>query len=188
VQVVAQPDRCAHRRGRQIESEHPSDREVRVRASSRKHDACAEHVHEQGSEQNGLDRHVRELKRLTRDVHQVANGEHDDVIEVAEQSTRSGEGNEGRDRSDDGGHERASSGSSWNLSIPTFPPLVSSSVCRPVSAKNTSSREGWWSATSSTVIPALSRARTTVVANPSPLRTGALSRRPSWLAWTTPAT
>ena len=38
--------------------------------------------------------------------------------------------------------------------------------------------------TSSTVIPAASRARTTVLARPPPLRTGARSRRPSWLKWT----
>ena len=37
-------------------------------------------------------------------------------------------------------------------------------------------------------MPASSSARTTVVANPSPLATGARRRRPSWLTWTAPAT
>ena len=58
----------------------------------------------------------------------------------------------------------------------------------PVRAKNTSSSEGWWTSTSSTVTPASSSARTTVVASPAALRTGARSRRPSWLTWTRPAT
>src|SRR4029453_2079196 len=64
----------------------------------------------------------------------------------------------------------------------------SGSASRPVSAKKTSSREGWWTCTSSTAIPASSSARTIRVARPTGFGTDARIWRPSRLTWTDPST
>ena len=67
-------------------------------------------------------------------------------------------------------------------------PPSSLSAVRPVSTKNTSSSEGWRTSTSSTETPAASRARTTNVARPPRLETGAVTRLPPSLARGGPST
>ena len=61
-------------------------------------------------------------------------------------------------------------------------------MCPPVREKKTSSSDGWRTSMLSTSTPAASSARTTEVAIPGVASTAALSRRPSSLTWTRPAT
>ena len=86
VEVGAEPDRGAHRRGGEVQREQAGDREVRVAAAAGQDDAGAEHVDEQQREQHRLDGDVGELQRLARDVHEVAAGEHDDVADLAREA------------------------------------------------------------------------------------------------------
>src|SRR6185312_8475854 len=157
----AEDDGRPHRRRRQIERQQAGDGVVGVAAAVREHDARAEHVHEERGEEDGLDGHVGELERLTGDVDEVAPGEDGDVAQAAHEWITS----------------RAAPGEA----------AAAASTAWPVRAKKTSSREGWCTWTSSTVTPAPSRARTTWVARPAPVRTGARRRRPSWLACTAPS-
>ena len=81
VEVGAQSDRRAHRRGGEVEGQQAGDGEVGVGAAAGERHAGAEHVDEQQGEQHRLDGDVGELQRLAGDVDEVAPGEGDDVAE-----------------------------------------------------------------------------------------------------------
>ena len=88
VEVGAQPDRGAHRRGGEVQREQAGDGEVGIAAAAGQDDPGAEHVDEQQREQHRLDGDVGELQRLARDVHEVAAGEHDDIGEPLSEAAR----------------------------------------------------------------------------------------------------
>ena len=110
VEVGAQPDRGAHRRGGEVQREQAGDGEVGVAAAAGQDDPGAEHVDEQQREQHRLDGDVGELQRLARDVHEVAAGEHEDIGEPPREAVRSRRPQDrggGRERGER--HDRATS-------------------------------------------------------------------------------
>ena len=170
VEVGAQPHRRAHGRGRQVEGEEAGDGEVGVAAAAGEDDPGAEHVDEQQGEQHRLDGHVGELQRLPGDVDEVPAGEHQHVAQPRGRGRPGARGRRPWRAAGEGGRRHRSH--PLGVGVGSTSLSSSSSVGWPVRAKNTSSSEGWWTSTSSTAMPAASRARTTVVARPEPLRTG----------------
>ena len=150
----------------------PGQQVVDVAAATGDRDGAAEDVDEQDREQHRLDRHVRELHRLARDVHEVAPGHRPDVRQRAED----GPGRVGRStpgaRRQRGRRHRAHSFQFvrpspdrrphriWPRQSAAIPDTVvavlvtSSSMCPPVSEKNTSSSDGWRTSMLSTSTPA----------------------------------
>ena len=166
VQVGTEADRGAHGRGGQVQQHQAGDGEVLVAAALDRH-AGAEHVDEQQREEDRLHGHVGELQRLPGDVHQVAAGEHDDVVHTWRPASSGGPGPATRVAGQGGGrrrHAEAPSSSGAGSGVVGSSPAVG----WPVRAKKTSSSDGWRTSTSSTRTPAASRARTTVVASPGP--------------------
>ena len=165
-----------------LSSDQSGDGKVLV-AAALDRDTRSEHVDEQQGEEDGLDGHVGELQRLAGDVHQVAAGEHDHVVHLAETTTV---GRRRRDRA------RRTVAGALMPAPPSSSGSSSSAVRRVGGSRGRSGRRRRRRATGAAPRRRRQPRRRhrepgrRVVARPDVLRTAAWKRRPSWLTWIGP--